>query len=204
MTPRRRWLILVGMLVIAGLLAFPLRDTIYDAIIVPVAYLGWQVGLFYHSLSQGIWWLLLMALVAILLVASLVPPLRPPRREELKRKPKVGQVEDLAMWLGRARSGVYYKWLVANRLGKLAYQILLHRESGRPRSVFAPLLGTDWEPSDKLRTYLETGLHGSFSDFPTSRNPMSEPQKTPLDYEIHEAVDFLEVQVDNDQLPRRL
>ena len=204
MMPRRRLLIVAGMLFIAALLAFPLRDTIYDAIIVPVAYLGWQAGLFYHSLSQAIWWLLMVALVAFMLAASLIPPLKPLRREEPKRKPKYGPVEDLAMWLGRAQGGVYYKWLIANRLGKLAYQILLQRESGRPRSVFAPLLGSDWKPSDKLRRYLETGLHGSFSDFPTPRNPMVEPQKTPLDHDVQDAVAFLEAQLDNDHLPQRL
>jgi hypothetical protein len=102
--------------------------------------------------------------------------------------------------LGRANGGVYFKWLIANRLGKLAYQILLHRESGRPRSVFAPLLGSDWEPSKGLQTYLEIGLHGSFSDYPTPKHWMGPPPKTPLDYEIGDAVAFLESQVENSNI----
>jgi hypothetical protein len=125
-----------------------------------------------------------------------VPPLRPTRRKEPKSKPRRGQVEDLAVWLGRAKGGMYFKWLIANRLGKLAYQMLLHRESGRSRSVFAPLAGTDWEPSRDLQTYLETGLHGSFSDFPTARR-FSLPSKTPLDHDIGDAVEFLESQMEN-------
>jgi hypothetical protein len=92
--------------------------------------------------------------------------------------------------------------MVANRLGKLAYQILLHRESGRPRSVFAPLLGPDWDLPRELQTYLETGLHGSFSDFPAPRNPFAAPRKTPLDYEVSQAVEFLETQVENDLLSK--
>jgi len=102
--------------------------------------------------------------------------------------------------LRRAESGIYFRWLVANRLGKLAYQILLHRESGRPRSVFAPLVGTDWEPGRDLQKYLETGLHGSFADFPNSGR-FSAHQPTPLDLDVGDAVDFLESQVENGHLP---
>ncbi len=202
MSPRRRWLLMVGVVVIAALLAFPLRDAIYETVVIPLAYVGWQLGLLYRSLSQAIWWWLTAALVLFMLVFSLLPKFEPTGREEPKPKPKRGQVEDLAIWMGRARSGVYFKWLIANRLGKLAYQILLHRESGRPRSVFAPLLGMDWEPSNELRKYLETGLHGSFSDFPTSKRPLATQPKTALDYEVSEAVGFLESQVENSQLPQ--
>jgi hypothetical protein len=122
------------------------------------------------------------------------PNFRP--RTLIKTKPPQGQVENFAIWLGKAEKGIYFKWLVANRLGKLAYQILLHRESGRPRSVFAPLLGTDWEPSSELRQYLEIGLHGSFADYPHLSN-FSAPQHTPLDLNVNEAVEFLESQVEN-------
>ena len=196
--PRR--FLLLGVLVIAALLAFPLRDTISQMIVVPVAYIGWELGLFYHSLSQMFWWWLIILLVVIMLVLSLVPEFSRPHREKLKSRLRYGPVEDLAAWLGRARSGTYFKWLIANRLGKLAYQILLHRESGRPRSLFAPLLGQDWEPSDELRNYLEIGLHGSFSEFPATTPWFGKPHKTPLDYEIREAVDFLEAQVKNGRL----
>jgi hypothetical protein len=106
-------------------------------------------------------------------------------------------VEGLAIWLRKTERGTYFKWLVANRLGKLAYQILVHRESGRPRSVFTPLIGTDWEPSKDLQTYLETGLHGSFADFPNVKRPLGPPQKTVLDHDLKEAVEFLESQVEN-------
>ena len=197
MTRTRRWLLMLGVVIIAALLAFPLRDTIYQSVVVPIAFVGWELGLLYHSFSQVIWWWVIVALVLFMLVFSLLPKFNPIRRDEAKSKPKHGQVEDLAIWLGRAKGGVYFKWLIANRLGKLAYQILLHRETGRPRSVFAPLLGIDWEPSKELQTYLETGLHGSFSDFPTPRNPLATAPRTPLDYEVSEAVEFLESQVEN-------
>jgi hypothetical protein len=198
----RRALPLIGIMVIAALLAFPLRDTIYQAVVIPVAYIAWELSLFYHAFGQITWWWLSIVIVLIMVGLSLAPKFTPRRASTVKLKPKHGQVEDLAIWLGRARTGTYFKWLIANRLGKLAYQMLLDRESGRPRSVFAPLLGLDWEPSNELRRYLETGLHGSFSDFPQPRRWRAVPPATPLDYDVNQAVEFLEAQVQNGQAPQ--
>jgi hypothetical protein len=200
MTPTRRGLILIGALIIAGILAFPLRETIYQAVVIPVAYIVWNLNLVYQTFSQGVWWWVIAFIVFFMIAFSLMPrpQLRP--RSGAKSKPPQGQVESLSIWLRRAEHGIYFKWLVANRLGKLAYQILLHRESGRPRSVFAPLVGTDWEPTRDLQKYLETGLHGSFADFP-NRGRFSTHQPTPLDLDVAEAVDFLESQVENGHLP---
>src|SRR5689334_4745654 len=200
MTPARRGLILIATLVIAGLLAFPLRDAIYRIVVIPIAFIAWNLNLLYQSFSQGVWWVVVALVVFFMIAFSLMPqaPVRP--KAGPKPRPPQGQVESLSVWLGRAESGVYFKWLIANRLGKIAYQILLHRESGRPRSVFAPLAGTDWEPSRELQSYLEKGLHGSFADIPNSRNRFVARQPTPLDFEVSRAVQFLESQVENGDL----
>ena len=197
MTRTRRLLILFGAVVIAGLLAFPLRGMIYATIVIPASFIAWNLNLLYRSYSQGIWWLVVVFVVTFMILFSLLPRSISSRRFEEKRKPRLGQVEGLGMNLHRAEQGIYFKWVVANRLGKLAYNILRHRESGRPRSVFEPLLGADWEPSKELQNYLETGLHGSFADFPNVSRFTRVPQKTPLDLNVAEAVDFLESQVEN-------
>jgi len=202
MTRTRRLLLGLGLLIVTGLLAWILRSIVYQVVILPVAFLGFQLNIWYHSLSQGLWWWLILAIVLFMLVFSLIPPEKPGEQKPTKSKPKRGQVEQLSMEMGRSKSGQYFKWIVANRLGKLAYQILLHRESGRPRSVFAPLLGEGWQPSQELQAYLETGLHGSFADFPNSRNPFDTPRPPPLDHEVAGVVEFLESQVENGLLPK--
>lgn len=202
MTRMRRLLIVSGALIIAAILAFPLRDTIFRTVVIPAAFITWNLNLFYRSFSQGTWWWVIIFFVLFMLAFSLLtqPGFRP--RTILKSKPTQGAVEGFATWIQKAEKGIYFKWLVANRLGKLAYQILLHRESGRPRSVFSPLLGPDWEPRKELQQYLETGLHGSFADFP-STGPLSTSQHTPLDLNVTEAVDFLESQIENGHVPQR-
>ena len=104
-----------------------------------------------------------------------------------------GNVESLALTMRRSKTGIYFKWLVANRLGKLAYQILLQREYGEPRSIFAPLTGEGWDASPEVQEYLEKGLHGSFAEFPINRwGRFAKTEKTPLDHEVADAIAFLE------------
>jgi len=202
MTPLRRRLILAGVVIIAGLLAFPLRETIYETIVVPIAYIAWYVGLLYRSLSQGIVWWVVIAFVLLMIAFSLVPETQFRGRERPKPKAAVGPIENLAISMRKADEGVYFRWLVANRLGKLAYQILLHRESGKPRSVFAPLRGPDWQPSLEMQKFLETGLHGSFVDFPYAKRPSTAAPKTPLDQNVVESVEFLESHVEDSTSPQ--
>jgi len=138
--------------------------------------------------------------VLLILAKSLAPQLRPPGKVLPSSKPALGPVQALAGWLNKSGSGIYFKWLIANRLGKLAYQILLQRGNEKPRSVFEPLTGPDWHPSADLQNYLQSGLHRSFADFPNPRRFFAPPPKTPLDLEINKAVDFLESQIDDARL----
>jgi hypothetical protein len=193
----RRALIVTGILLLAVLLAFPLRDAVHEVIVIPVAFLLWTLGLLYHALPQYIWWILVLLAVSYLFIKSLVPVRKPRERPAQTRKPPVGQVENLATWIHRSQRGTYNKWLVANRLGKLAHQILVQRDSGRPRSLFEPLDGPDWDASPELAEYIHSGLQGSFANYPRQKNPIAPPVKTPLDYDVAEAVEFLESKIDN-------
>jgi len=193
----RRALILVGILALAALLAFPLRASVYGVVIVPISYLLWALGLFYHALPQIIWWVVIAILILYMFARSILPDIKFPRRREQYSMPARGQVEQLSDWMHKSEKGVYNRWLVANRLGRLAYQILVQRDSGRPRSFFAPLDGPDWNASPNLTGYLQAGLQGSFADYPNQNNPFNPPVKTPLDHDVRDAVEFLETKIDS-------
>jgi hypothetical protein len=184
-----------GILILSLILAFPLRDVLERMVIVPAAYALYVLDLFYKAMPQFIWWILAIIAVLVMFLMSLAPGDRYTPRQVLKSADGRGQVEELASSIRKTRDGIYFKWLVANRLGKLAYNMLLQRDGARSRSVFSPLLGPDWDPSPKMREYLETGLHGSFSDYPMKERTQS-PDMTPLDMEVEEAVEFLESQLE--------
>jgi len=187
----RRGLALAGIILIAALLAFPLRGIVYQTLILPLAYLLWLLSLLYLSLPQAVWWIVLVLVVVIVLGSSLLPEIRITGKRLVITREGRGNVESLAGAIQKTRRGMYYKWLVANRLGRLAYQLLLQREHGKPRSVFEPLTGEGWDAPPTTQTYLEKGLHGSFAEFPTP-NLFAQSRKTPLDLEVGEVVEFLE------------
>jgi hypothetical protein len=195
MKARRLVWIAAAILLLSWVLAFPLRDVLERLVIVPVAYLLWVLGVFYRVMPQVLWWVLLSLAVLIMLLGSLAPGERIEVLRQLHRPPEKGQVEELAGSIQKSNKGVYFKWIVANRLGKLAYSMLVQREGERSRSVFAPLAGPGFEPSARLRTYLESGLHGSFSDYPEAERARLFTS-SPLDFEAEEALKFLESQME--------
>lgn len=200
----RRSLALTGIVIIALLLAFPLRDAMYEMVIVPAAYALWLLGLLYHAVHQSVWWGVALLLVLVILARSLRSTGRIRERVQLKSRPVVGQVENLSHWVKRTGRGVYFKWLIANRLGKVAHEILLQRLGGRNRSYFDPLTGPDWMPSSSVQQYLEAGLKGSFADYPQRRWLFSKPVPTPLDHDVKDVLEYLESQTNNHKSDSRL
>ncbi|MEP7135132.1 MAG: hypothetical protein ABI904_09385 [Chloroflexota bacterium] len=191
---RQRWFAVAGVIVIAALLAFPLREMVNELVLVPIAYLLFLLKLLYVSLDQAVWWVAAVFVVLVIIGQSLLPEIKPLKKLIPFAKHDRGNVETLALALDKSKKGTYFKWLIANRLGRLAYQILLQREHGKPRSVFAPLTSEGWDVSPEVQQYLEKGLHGSFADFPNRQwLNFAPPEKTPLDHDVAEVVEFLEV-----------
>ncbi|HET7145178.1 MAG TPA: hypothetical protein VFI68_14260 [Anaerolineales bacterium] len=190
---KRRWLALLavtGILVVSILL----RDVILHTVILPLAYSWWLLTLYYRAVPQLIVWALLIVIVFISALRN-ISPQNPFRRVEKKnQKPAMGPVEELSNMLNKVPEGIYYKWLVANRLGNVARELLDQREGRRARG-FSRLIGKDWRPPREVGAYLESGLNGSFADFPQS-NGWRKPESTPLDVEAKEVIEYLEYEME--------
>lgn len=183
----RRWLT-VFVVAAAFVISFFLRDAIQRTVILPLAYLWWLLKLYYRAVPQLILWVLLVLAVFVSMF-RLIPIKNLFRRtQKREQKPAVGPIESLAHWLKKSPGGIYYKWLIANRLGKLARELLDQRE-GRVRKGFTRLMGRDWNPPDEVDAYLETGLNGSFADFP---QPRLWTKPTRLDVNPQQVIDYLE------------
>lgn len=192
---RKRILTLGGLLFLAFVLAFSLQDVIKSTFVVPLAYLWWALGVFYSTLPQVVLWVGLVILTFFLLLKSLLSPKK--REAFVKRKTgaRQGNIEVLAVSLEKTHDSIYNKWKVANRLGRLARELLIQRGDRENTKVIAPLVGRDWRPSEPVNEYLDVGLNGSFANFPKPRWRFSRPQPTPLDIDVDEVVEFLETQI---------
>lgn len=195
---RIRIFALIGALALVLVLAFALQDVIRETVIIPLAYLWWVLGLYYNAFPQMILWICLVVIVLLMLFGSLSSDVVRKGYEEDVTKPMQGPVEGLAISLEKARSGIYVKWQVAHRLGKLARDLLVQRGDWVNNKATGPLAGRDWHPSQPVEEYLDTGLNGSFADYPNPPWPFGRPQPTPLDLDVNEAVEFLEAQMETD------
>ncbi|HEX2696713.1 MAG TPA: hypothetical protein VHM28_03335 [Anaerolineales bacterium] len=181
---RLRRLLLIGIVVTSGVAAFFLRDVVYRMLVVPVAYILWTIWVYYSFVPQLFLWVGLLLILLITTIASFLPEGRASKRSEPKRGASQGEVETLAGWMHKAHSGNYFKWQIANRLGRIRRE--LNELSGR-RGGFA-------SESDAVENYFDAGINKSFVDFPLSKNRFRRT-KTALDLNPKDAVDYLELQI---------
>lgn len=185
-------------ILLAGALAYLLRGFIEETFIQPLVYFFWIVRLYYEAFPQVFLWIVLIVAVVLMQIASVITDSASTGREAAKRKPAQGPVESLAEWLVRAPRGMYFKWLIASRLGNLSRGLIAFHSRQEPRSKWEPLAGPGWDPPREVAAFLESGLNGSFADYPRSRWPFQKQNPTPLDIDPVEAIDYIESQMEKD------
>ncbi len=191
----RKLLIPAGLLV-AIILAFFLQDVIRQALVTPLAYLWWMLRLVYSFIPQVALWILLIFVLIMIVITSLVNWFSAVRRYEQPSKTVLGAVETLSRWVTNAREGNYYKWMIANRLGKLASEMTIRNEirlaSASPDDHKAP----GELPPEAVLKYLKAGLDESFVDYPLPSTPFVRRKATPFDIDVNEVVGFLESEME--------
>ncbi len=190
----RRWWIIPGVVAVF-VVSFLLRDAIQRTIILPLAYFWWLIQLSYRAVPQVILWMLLLLTVFVSMF-RLIPINKPVQRtRKNQQEPLSGPIGSFSQWIEKSPRGIYYKWLVANRLGKAARELLDQRE-GRIRKGYMRLSGKGWNPPQEVDAYLEVGLNGSFAEFPRSRWMGWKPKPTPLDVNPQQVIEYLESEME--------
>lgn len=183
---------LILAILLAGLLAYVLRDFIEETFIQPLLYMVWILRLYYEAFPQAFLWIILVVAVILMEASSLASDLTPLRKRMVVGKPAVGPVESLAAWLTRAPHGLYFKWLIAHRLGRLSRALVAFRSRQEASPAWEPLAGPGWDPPGEVAAYLQSGLNGSFADYPRPRWPFQKQSPTPLDIDPAKAIDYIE------------
>jgi hypothetical protein len=179
-------------LVIAAALAFAMRETIERTVIQPLAYFWWVLGIYYDSFPQAVLWIILVGVIILIEIGSFSAEGSTSDGKRDVRKPVQGPTESLAGWFLRVPDGLYFKWLIAQRLGKLSRELIAFNARQAAPSAHEALGGAGWEPSDEVAAYLESGLNGSFADYPRPRWSFQRPRPTPLDLDPETAIDYIE------------
>ena len=196
---KKRIFLLIAFIFVALLLAFPLRQAVEDVLIRPLLYLAWGAGVIYHSLPQfGVWVVMLVVIFFILLSPFFNnPPDLPIMRK--KEPPSKGAIEKLAEAIEHSKRGVYFKWTMANRLGKITRDWIAYRERLDKRWQANDLARLKGQVSPEVYQYLDAGQNGSFADYPRPRLPFIQKQQaTPLDLDPNLVLDTLEREMENE------
>ena len=198
MKAHRRAIILLVILGVAALLAYLMRESIDRNVIQPLIFFFWVLGIYYKSLPQALIWIILVGVIVLIEVGSFSTESRLTDRRREVRKPHQGGVESLADWLHRAPQGLYFKWLLAQRLGKLSCELIAFNARKTAPSGHEALSDPGWDPPAAVAAYLESGLNGSFADYPRPRWFFQRPAPTPLDLDPEQAVEYIESKMEKE------
>jgi hypothetical protein len=195
MRPRQILLLLAGVLG-AAILAFFLQDVIRRIVVTPLAYLWWGLKLLYSAAPQLLLWILLLAVFILGVLISLLNWITIGKTQEKQSRPAQGPVEILAGLVLHSRKGNYYRWTIANRLGKIARALSGRVEDGEFPAHLEDLHAPGLLPPEAVERYLKAGLDESFVDYPLPEFPFGRRKETPFDLNVEEAIKFLESQME--------
>jgi hypothetical protein len=194
---KRRWIVLALVVLLAAVLTYLLRDFINDKVVVPLAYLWWRVGLYYHVVPENGWWATVVVIVFFMVLRSFNTEEPSHDRDLAESQPAQGPVEELTIWLMKKSNSAYYRWLVANHLAKLVRGFLIQsdgRDAGRWDILYS---GSAWDPPEAVGAYLRSGLNRPTASFRSSSAPWGRSQMAPVDLDPEQAVAYLESQMEN-------
>ncbi len=194
---RWRWIVLGLGIILAAALAYFLRGFINEKVVVPLAYVWWRAGLYYHLVPEYGWWITVIVIVFFLVLRSFNTDEWSRGQELAESQPVQGPVAELTIWLMKKTKSAYYKWLIANHLGKLARSFLIQSDGrdSRQWDVLDP--GPAWNPPEAVGAYLRSGLNRPVASFHSPSSPWGRSQTIPSDLDPERAVEYLESQMEN-------
>jgi hypothetical protein len=175
--------------------AFVFRRTIYQVVILPLAYVWWWLTLYYRLLPQAAIWIVLIFIILFTTMRGLLLEVPWGWSRPLKKKKSQGPIESLAVLIQKSSEGNYYKWTIANRLGRAARELLDQREGSQGRKKIMRFSDRNWDAPQEVSAYLEAGLNGTFADYP--KRSWSRSPRTPLDVDPQQVIEYLESELEN-------
>jgi len=194
---RRRWFLSAILAGMAFLLAFPLQNIVRDIVIKPLLYLIWALKLGYQAIPQLWLWAILLFLIIYNMIMPLFVSRRALPRRKRRAKPPPGPIASLADTFEKSSSGIYFKWVIANRMGKIMRDWLAYREHVVKPWQANNIARLGWSSTKPIQTYLDVGLNGSFADYPIPRLAFLRRRRaTPLDIDPNDVLDYIETHME--------
>ena len=207
----RKVTLLAGLALVPAVgLMVVLKDVAREALVVPILYAFWLAGLVIASLHQGVVWVLLLAVVAILLLRGLgthpqqpMPDMRDPQQETTS----LGRVAFWETQVSLAADPGYSGDSSRHELRKLILGVLAYQRHDTPRQTKQCLQSGEVQVLPEMLPFLEAGPHhvalvspalfARLRGWPQGRSPFrSAPPEMPLKQNLERIVQFFETQLE--------
>ncbi len=175
------------LLILVAVLVYPARHVISGVIIRAAAYMVWTLNLMGRTIPQQVLWLFLVLLILYIAVGSFYGKRFREESSPEMADPVIGPVEAMAEWIEERHRGIYFKWQIANLLGKVQQTILQTASRGTSNRIPPP--------SDRVQAFLDAGINTSYADYAPD-GLLLKKADTPLDIELEQVVDYLEEQME--------
>jgi hypothetical protein len=144
-------------LLLAGLLALIFTGIVQDVLVVPLLYLLWLMRVLIESIPQIAIWAGFLAIVAIVAWKSL-PMARQVPAPRARAPGPLSPVETWAEMFERAERDHYARWLLAQRLGQLALERLVHQDQRPVSHPWHYLQDESLGMPPAIQAYLRAGM----------------------------------------------
>ena len=176
-----------ALLILITVLLFPIRRAVAGALMSFAAYLVGSVNLLGVVIPQQILWAFLLILILYIAIGSFYGKRYREEKSPENQSPVIGAVEAMAGYIEERHRGIYFKWQIANLLGKI--QQTIQESASRGTSSRIPL------PSDSVQAFLDAGVNTSYADYAPDGFVLKN-NSTPLDIELEQVVAYLEEQME--------
>lgn len=162
---------------------FSFRKVVVGTIVRIAAYIVWSINLVGRVVPQQVLWILMVLLFLYIAVGSFYKKLPAPGIKRIEASPVTGAVETRMRWIEGKKRGIYFKWQMANLLGRV-YQ-----------NIQSPAPNGDPAPSQEVRDFLEAGVNTTYADYQLP-GLFDKASPTPFDIPLEHVVEFIEEQME--------
>jgi hypothetical protein len=166
---------------------FPFRRLLAGVVVRVVSYVIWSLNLVGSIIPQQVLWLCLLIALLYIAVGSFYGKRLESGAAPKNASPVIGPVETMTRWIEERQRGTYFKWQIANLLGKVHKSI--EETDGRGTSNRVP------HPLPQVQSFLDAGVNTTYADYPYP-GLFQKAEPTPFDIPLEQVVEYLEEQME--------
>lgn len=188
----KRFLPLIGVLGLAAILGFFIKDFVRVVIVEPLLQVFWLVSLFLQSLPQFLFWMLFVLVALIIAVRSLGRGKRVDEPVRRQGGPPGGPVAVWSRLIQHAEAGGYSKWQLSQSLAKLSWALLGDGERLSAQQIDARIKAGQFDLPPEISAYFQAGMM-PYQPVSKLKSRLSlRKSSTPLDLNPEQVIRFLE------------